>query len=132
MGSITWNTDVNAPCCPGEIVGPRYRDDSTGRFMNDRILIQTDWEYPAVANNFGWSLRTVQRCKECGRVDTAIHGGRWECAECGNWNKTCDHDSTDGTVDCGCGVTAMEFISAAGEWLRDNHGATADDPGYFD
>jgi len=26
----------------------------------------------------------------------------------------------------------MEFISAAGEWLRDNHGATADDPGYFD
>ena len=25
-----------------------------------------------------------------------------------------------------------KFISAAGEWLRDNHGATADDPGYFD
>ena len=137
MGSITWNTNVNAPCCPGEIVGPpleQERDDR-GRFRpveRQTILIQTDWEYPAVANSFGWSLRTVQRCKECGRVDTAIHGERWECAECGNRNKTCDHDSTDGTVDCPCGVGAMEFISAAGEWLRDNHGATADDPGYFD
>ena len=148
MGSITWNTDVNAPCCPGEIVGPpleQERDDR-GRFRpveRQTILIQTDWEYPAVANSFGWSLRTVQRCKECGRVDTSPiwltvgnetdePSERWECAECGNRNRTCDHDSTDGTVDCACGVGAMEFISAAGEWLRDNHGATADDPGYFD
>jgi len=143
MGIIAWNTAVNAPCCPGEIVGPRYRDDFTGRFSNDRILIQTDWEYPAVATSFGWSLRTVQRCKECGRLDTSPiwidragnetdePGEQWECAECGSQNRTCDH-SSDGTVDCPCGVGAMEFISAAGEWLRDNHGATADDPGYFD
>jgi len=31
-----------------------------------------------------------------------------------------------------CGVQAGEFISAAGEWLRENDGVTADDPGYFD
>ena len=134
---ITWNTDVNAPCCPGEIVGPpleQERDDR-GRFLpveRQTILIQTDWDYPPTAQTFGWSLRSVQRCHVCGTVDTAVNGESWECAECGNRNRTCRHDSTDGTVDCPCGVGAIEFISAAGEWLRDNHGATADDPGYFD
>lgn len=30
----------------------------------------------------------------------------------------CDHSSTDGTVNCAnCGVTASEFIAAAGEYL---------------
>lgn len=98
---IVWDTDVNAPCCPGQIVA----DD--GR----TVLVQTDWDYPSVAQSFGWSLREVQQP---------------ECAE------PCDHDSTDGTVDCGCGVTATEFISAAREWLEDNDGVAVDDPGYFD
>jgi hypothetical protein len=55
--AIYWNTDVNAPCCPGEIV-----DDETGK----SILIQTDWDYPCVANTFGWSTTSVQRCPDCG------------------------------------------------------------------
>ncbi len=84
MNAITWNTDVNAPCCPGEILAEDGRS----------ILVQTDWDYPSAAGLFGWSLRNVQRSPECG-------------------------------------VTAGEFIAAAGEWLRDNGGVTADDPGYF-
>ena len=106
---ITWNTDVNAPCCPGEIIGPRYRDDQTGRWTNDRILIQTDWDFPATAETFGWSTRNVQVCPEC----------------------TCDHNGTDGTVDCKCGITVGQFIDAAREWHDNNDGATAEDPGYF-
>jgi hypothetical protein len=62
-------------------------------------LVQTDWDYPATAESLGWSLRKVQK-----------PGRRRK-------NK-CDHRSTDGTVDCSdCGITASEFISAAGEYL---------------
>jgi hypothetical protein len=97
MGQITWNTDVNAPGCPGEIVN----DD--GR----TVLLQTDWDYPGVASTFGWDIRDVL-------------------------DNPCDHNGTDGTVDCECGVTASEFIAAARQWLDDNDGAVMDDPGYFD
>lgn len=46
---------------------------------------------------------------------------------------TCKHDKTDGTVDCpDCGLTASKFISAARQWLDDNDGAQAEDPGYFE
>ena len=97
---IIWNTEVNAPCCPGEIVNDN----------GDSILIQTDWDYPGTANTFGWSLREVQR-----------EGG------------DCDHSGTDGTVDCHeCGVSASDFISAASDWLYDNDGVVAEDPGYFE
>lgn len=106
MGQITWNTDVNAPCCPGEII-----DDDTGR----TIPVQTDWGYPGVAGSFGWSLRVVQRNK----------------LDCDSY-EICGHSGTDGTIDCPeCGITVGEFIEAAREWLEDNDGATADDPGYF-
>lgn len=47
---ITWNTDVRAPGCPGEIV---TEDDRT-------LLIQSDWDFPGVASTFGWSCRRVQ------------------------------------------------------------------------
>lgn len=97
--TIRWSTDVNAPCCPGEIVA---EDGET-------ILIQTDWDYPGVAQSFGWSLREIQRP-----------------------DGDCDHDGTDGTVPCReCGLTQTDFISAAYDWLVSNDGATAEDPGYF-
>ena len=124
---ITWNTDVNAPCCPGEIVPE----------SGDPILVQTDWDYPATADAFGWSMKQVQRCPECDQVaDGPVpnHGTMAHCPACDHaWESgLCDHSHTDGTVDCpDCGVTASEFIVAAGDWLRDNDGATADDPGYF-
>jgi len=129
---ISWNTDVNAPCCPGEIV-----DDETG----DTILIQTDWDYPGTANSFGWSPRNVQQARcECGQQldwPYTIQAGDpcgpdGVCEVCCRHYPPCDHSFTDGTVECPeCGVTADEFIAAAGEWLRDNDGATAEDPGYF-
>lgn len=119
---ITWNTDANAPCCPGEIVN----DD--GR----TLLVQTDCDYPGTARSFGWSLQQAQRCRKCGKPDNDVTGVSG-CRECGADRDDCDHNSTDGTVDCpDCGVTAGQFIAAAYEWLRDNDGATADDPGYFD
>ena len=106
MGKIRWDTKVNAPCCPGQIVGPDRRT----------ILIQTDWDYPGVASSFGWSVRDVQ---------SADDGGE-------SVGEFCNHDGTDGTVDCAeCGVTAREFISAARDYLAGHDGAKADDPGYF-
>ena len=130
MTTITWNTDVNAPCCPGEIVA----DDGRS------ILVQTDWDYPSVARTFGWTTERVQRCPECGIVhlapeDICSRGYPVEfiCPECRQRRiNECPHDTTDGSVDCECGMPASEFITAAGEWLRDNHGLTARDPGYFD
>ena len=98
MAQITWNTEVNAPCCPGEILGPNGQS----------VLIQTDWDYPGVASSFGWNIADVG-------------------------DGSCQHESTDGTIDCReCNVTVGDFITAALEWLDDHHGATADDPGYFD
>ena len=125
MGTVTWNTDVNAPCCPGEILGEK---------RGQSILIQTDWDYPGTANTFGWSLHSVQRCPECGEtLNVATDCDCFACPDCERIGKCCDHDGTDGTVDChDCGMTATDFISAAYDWLTDNDGATADDPGYFE
>jgi hypothetical protein len=105
MSKITWSTDVNAPGCPGEILA----DDGQS------VLIQTDWDYWKVAEWFGWSPREVQTRDN-------------------RDNETpCDHDRTHGTVDCKeCGLTHSDFISAAYDWLIDNDGAQAEDPGYFD
>lgn len=122
MAKITWNTDVNAPCCPGEIVA------EDGRTW----LIQTDTDFPGVARTLGFALRDLQACPECGqvvRVDSAADEPA-ECPDHGGF-ASCDHAGTDGTVDCECGVTAADFISAAREFLSDADGATADDPGYF-
>lgn len=181
--TIYWNTDVNAPCCPGEIV-----DNETGK----TILVQSDWDYPSTAETFGWNIREVQPdvatahfdrfCLELPRdaVDDCSHSGdctadveawateierpkectpealRAELAEYGAWDdeqlssdeenwlrivwiaasnikeNPCIHDETDGTVDCKiCGCTVGDFINAAEEWLTENNGAEADDPGYF-
>lgn len=68
-------------------------------------LVQTDWEYPATAERFGWSLRRVQR-----RNGETRHLARYV--------KGCEHRGTDGTVTCSdCGITASEFIRAAAEYL---------------
>jgi hypothetical protein len=118
---ITWNTDVNAPCCPGEIVN----DD--GR----TLLVQSDWDYPGTASSFGWSLQQVQRCAQCDEIcETAPDGHAYHCDTLAG---ECRHEFTDGTVVCpDCGVTEAEFIAAAGAWLREHDGATVHDPGYFD
>ncbi len=39
----------------------------------------------------------------------------------------CEHEGTDGTVDCpGCGLLAHDFITAAAAWLDDNCGYEVD------
>lgn len=87
-------------------------DFGTYLLVNDcgcDLLVQTDWDYPGVASHMGWDKREVP----------APDGS------------PCDHDSTDGTVDCECGAKVMSFISAAREWLDDHIGDEFDDPGYF-
>lgn len=124
--TITWSTDVNAPCCPGEIIA----DDGRS------VLIQTDWDYPGTATAFGWSTIEVQRCPKCGGQCKGDDGVYFVCESCEEepplHHERCDHDGTDGTVDCeSCGCKASQFIQAADEWLADHDGAQADDPGYF-
>lgn len=112
------------PCCPCLIVAEDGRD----------ILVQSDWDYPGFASTFGWSVRNVQKCLHCGKILTVDYSANmFACADCdGAVGTCCDHDSTDGTVDCrACGATATDFISAAYDYLRYNDGAEAEDPGYF-
>jgi hypothetical protein len=77
-------------------------------YGRDGTLVQTDWEYPATAQLFGWSLVRVQR-----RHDRILIFDRNPPR-----GHRCDHRSTDGTVDCPeCGVRATDFIQAAGRFL---------------
>lgn len=79
------------------------------------ILVQADQDFPGVASSFGWYIGNVE--------ESTPHA----------YSLPCEHRGTDGTIDCaGCGTVASEFIAAAAEFLADNVGATADDPGYFD
>jgi hypothetical protein len=98
----------DAPCCV-KIIAQDGRDQ----------LIQTDWDFPSIASTFGFSLVSVQPSgREFGSEDTD--------------RPPCQHSGTDGTVDCkDCACTATQFISAARQWLDDNDGAEAEDPGYF-
>jgi hypothetical protein len=83
------------------------------------ILVQTDTDYPGVARTFGWSVASVTHDIH-GRLVRSTRGA------------PCDHIGTDGTIPCdACGASAITFIDSAAEFLRDNVGATADDPGYF-
>ena len=77
------------------------------------ILVQNDYDYPSTASSFGWSVTYVQP------VDVGLP------------DIECNHGYTDGTIDCACGVTAMDFINDARRYLQDNIGVVAEDPGYF-
>lgn len=68
-------------------------------------LVQTDWDYPAVAQCMGWSLRDFQ-------------------PELPNYvGPDCPHEGTDGTVTCEeCGATASDFISAAFDHILAHEG----------
>ena len=73
----------------------------------ESLFIQTDWEYPGFARDFGWIPKPGKN--------------------------GCKHPATDGTVICpDCGRTPTEFITEAGDFLTENEGATAADPGYWD
>jgi len=64
---------------------------------DESVYFQTDWDFPALASNLGWNMRS----------------------------RKCRHDFTDGTVDCpDCGRTATSFITEAADWLSDHSGDT--------
>lgn len=91
----------DAPCCV-----KIESEDGQSR------LIQTDYDFPGVANTFGWSIQSVQ----------------WPVED----SDPCEHSGTDGTVPCPkCGMPASKFIRAARQWIDDHDGITAEDPGYF-
>jgi hypothetical protein len=90
-------------------------------------FIQTDWDFPGIAQAFGWDMREVQPKLDPDDFET---DAEYEAAAAKL--PRCDHDTTDGTVRCkGCGLDASAFISAAQDFLDSNDGTTADDPGYF-
>lgn len=82
----------------GAYIVHTHRRDFNGCTSPDcpkSYLVQTDWEFPSLAQDMGWSLRRVQKLK--------TH---------------CDHRSTDGTITCQeCGLTASDFINAASDFL---------------
>lgn len=92
--------------------------------------VLTDWDYPGVAQTFGWGMRRVQHQDLHPEDEDSSVSFDYKGESDGGF--PCCHRHTDGTVDCpDCKVTAINFINAAYEWLCDNDGATADDPGYF-
>lgn len=99
--NITWNTDVNAPCCPGEIVAEDGRT----------ILIRDGWGCPGVAATFGWNKAKWQIVDGRPKCDHRNTDGTVDCPD--------------------CSVPAHIFMEAAREYLDNHNGATADDPGYF-
>lgn len=67
---------------------------------SEATVIDDDWRAPAVARDFGWDIRSVQKD-----------------------GKNCEHAATDGTSTCeACGITSHEFVSAATQWIDDNDG----------
>lgn len=91
---------------------------------NGTQLVQTDFEYPATAESFGWSIRRVQwrltgkaREGDKGRM-TMEHLSRAFCQGSKAQGKRCAHSGTDGTVDCPeCKMPAGMFIQCAAEFL---------------
>lgn len=74
-------------------------------------LVQSDWDFPSVAQDLGWSLLRVQVDKNGNVVHLKRVSRRHS-------KVNCEHDGTDGTVTCpGCGLKAGDFISAAAEFL---------------
>lgn len=73
-------------------------DAETGESV---AFVQSDWNYPSLAQSCGWSLREVNKQREC------------------------EHGGTDGTIDCPeCNTKVTEFLSAAYDWLAANDGST--------
>jgi hypothetical protein len=102
--------EANPPDAPG--AAKLVADDGRS------ILFQTDWDWPSLARNFGWSTEHVSRRSTLdfnGEKDIPCPGS----------------DQTDGTVKCpGCGKPASSFIYEARQFLDDHDGATCENPGY--
>jgi len=93
----------NAPCC----VKLAMVSNHIPREIAPSILFQVDTDFPAVASLFGWRPMEVLGTEDC------------------------DHEGTDGTVDCQkCKLKSTTFIAHARNWLDDCDGRTCENPGY--
>jgi len=96
------DTDQNPPC--GRIYAPCRIVAEDGR----DIVCNHDLDYPGFANTFGWSVRNVQKCPVCERIltDVDYRANKVNCENCDENEDgytrfpCCEHDGTDGTVDC--------------------------------
>ena len=79
--------------------------DGSGR----DFYVGVDWDFPSLAETFGSGLRHF-------RADNL---------------QNCDERMSDGTIDCPCGYTVMQFIADAIEYLDNHIGDLAEDPGYY-
>lgn len=121
MCKIMINTEINAPGCPCEIVPVCDCGNKISGLKS--ILIQGDYSYPGVASSFGWSVKNVDRPIEYDDDGDEIDADLLE---------VCEHDGTDGSVACpNCGCPASDFIDSAYDFLTENDGLIAEDPGYF-
>lgn len=75
------------------------------------MLFQTDWDFPSLARTFGWDMSKSHNPNQ----------------------PSCEHEWTDGTIVCHeCGMTPIEFISAAIDYLDEIlDEKEVEDPGYF-
>jgi hypothetical protein len=106
---------ITLDSCPADAPGAIKILSQDGR----DLLVQSDWEFPGVAQTFGWSMVSVQA------------PGRGYGAD--YYRPACEHRHTDGTVDCpDCGISAGAFIASANTWLDEHDGAQVEDPGYFE
>jgi len=96
------------------------------------LMIQTDYDYPGIASNLGWSPQRlhVLGC-ECGGLSDV--GSPHAVMKLGQSSICCcSHKHTDGTIDCKeCGTKGIAFINSAREYLDDHIGESFEDPGYF-
>jgi hypothetical protein len=65
-------------------------------------IVQTDWDYPATAQRFGYRGHRDARDKR----------------------RICREGASDGTVKCTCGATVDSMLAAAREYLDANNGKT--------
>lgn len=90
----------------------RHRGPGRWRILDSgSILVQSDWDFPGLARNYGWSPRRAATRHQ---------------------NRICSHAGTDGTVDCTCGLTVGRMIESAANWIDQREGRVVDNPGYFE
>jgi hypothetical protein len=81
-----------------------------GQFVLGGRHTGPDYSHPSTATSLGWSIQRVQK----------RHGEIVVLRRVIDTKTNCRHSHTDGSVDCReCGVRAIEFITAAAEFLHE-------------
>lgn len=86
------------------------------------LFVQSDRDYCRLANSFGWTPSQAYGVWIDPSIPKTANGD----------DNYCLHVNTDGTIPCACGCQPADFIESARDYLEENIGAVADDPGYFE